>query len=179
MNSPDIEMDEDPKDRTRWIWLGVAVLFAAAVAVLWFANRMGENLTLVRAKHILVRCNKDDPVDRARALQLINDLRNRIQQGANFGKLAREYSNDEGSASRGGDLGYYPRRTFEPEFEEYVWTAPIGQLSEVIQTSSGFHLVVVTDRRISDADAYEMELERKAAKEKEKAQDVAPAPATP
>ncbi len=173
MNSPDMEMGEEPKDRTRWIWLGVMLLFAAAVAALWFTSRMGANLTQVRAKHILIRCNKDDPVDRARALELINDLRSRIQQGANFGKLAREFSNDEGSASRGGDLGYYPRRTFETEFEEYVWTAPLGQLSEIIQTSSGFHLVVVTDRRISDADAYEMELERKAAEEKKKSQDAA------
>ncbi|HOT50999.1 MAG TPA: peptidylprolyl isomerase, partial [Candidatus Hydrogenedentes bacterium] len=110
MNSPDMEMGEEPKDRTRWIWLGVMLLFAAAVAALWFTSRMGANLTQVRAKHILIRCNKDDPVDRARALELINDLRSRIQQGANFGKLAREFSNDEGSASRGGDLGYYPRR---------------------------------------------------------------------
>jgi len=175
MTSNEFEMADEPKDRTTWIWFGVMVLFVAAVGALWAMNHVGGVRTQVRAKHILIRCNKEDPVDRARALELINDLRGRIQKGENFGKLAREFSNDEGSASRGGDLGFYPRRTFEPEFEEYVWSAPIGQLSDVIQTPNGFHLVITTDRQISEADAYEMELERKAAEEKAKPQDAAPA----
>ena len=52
--------------------------------------------------------------------------------------------------------------SFEPEFEKYVWSAPLGQLSDIIQTSNGFHLVVVIDRHVSEADAYETEIEHRA-----------------
>lgn len=162
MRSDELEMTAEPKDRTKWMWFGVLVVFAAAVGALWLGNRSQGDKTIVRAQHILIKCNKNDPVDRARALDLINDLRGRLQKGGSFSALAKEFSNDEGSASRGGDLGYYPRNTFEPDFENYVWSAPLGQLSDVIQTSNGFHLVVVLDRHVSKADTYEREIERRA-----------------
>lgn len=177
MISDDLAVLDEPKDRTKWIWLGVVVLFVGAIGVLWVANRTRGDQTQVRAKHILIKCNKDDLVDRSRALELVTELKKRIAGGENFNSLAKQFSNDDGSASRGGDLGYYPRHTFEPEFEKYVWAAPLGQLSDIIQTSSGFHLVIVTDRHISPADAYEMELEQKA-DSKNKADSTA-APAKP
>ncbi len=169
---------EEPKDRTRLIWLGVAGLFVALViALVLLAQRRGD-VTEVRAKHILVKCNAADPVDRARALELITDIRKRIEQGESFGKLAKEYSDDEYSAARGGDLGYAPKNQYEAAFEDYVWSAPIGKLSDILQTKYGFHLVVVMDRHISKTDQYEMDLERKA-KEEEKASTKKAAPTAP
>ncbi len=162
MTSNELEMTAEPKDRTTWIWFGVLILFAASVGALWVANRSSGDLTQVRAKHILIKCNKADLADRARALEMITGLHSRIGKGESFSALATQFSDDEGSASRGGDLGYYPRRTFEPEFEKYVWSAPLGQLSDIIQTSNGFHLVVVIDRHVSEADAYETEIEHRA-----------------
>jgi len=156
-------IDEEPKDRTKWMWLGVLALFAILVVVLLLTHRRERDATEVRAKHILIKFNANDAVDRARALELITDLRTRIGNGESFARLAKEFSNDGFSSPRGGDLGYYPKGDFEGEFERYVWIAPVGELSDVIQTSHGFHLVVVTDRRLSKADQYEMELERKAA----------------
>ena len=84
-------------------------------------------------------------------------------KGENFKKLAKDYSNDEFSSPRGGDLGYHRRGVFEPAFETYAWTAPLGQLSDVIQTSYGFHLITVVDRHVSAAEAYETDLGKKAA----------------
>jgi parvulin-like peptidyl-prolyl isomerase len=153
---------EEPKDRTKLMWLGVLALLAGVIIVLWVANQKRADISEVRAKHILIKCRKDDPVDRTRALELITDLRTRLRNGESFSKLAKEFSNDETSAARGGDLGYYPKGSFEPAFEEYVWNGPIGVLSDIIQTAYGFHLVIVLDRHQSKADAYEMELERKA-----------------
>ena len=55
-----------------------------------------------------------------------------------------------------------PRGTFADSFEEYVWTAPVGQLSDVVVTMHGFHLIVVEDRFIHEADLYDKELEQRA-----------------
>ncbi|HUW60734.1 MAG TPA: peptidylprolyl isomerase [Candidatus Bathyarchaeia archaeon] len=162
MNFFDQNIEQEPKDRTKWLWLGIIAVFAIAVAALWLISRSGPDVSRVHAKHILIKFNKSDPVDRARALQLVNDLRERIMKGESFKKLARDYSNDEFSSPRGGDLGYQRRGMFEPAFEAYVWSAPLDQLSEVIQTSYGFHLITVVDRHTSAAEAYEMELEKKA-----------------
>jgi len=175
MTFSDQDLKEEPKDRTKWWWLGIVVVFAVAVSVLWVISRSGPDVSRVHAQHILIKFNKPDPVDRARALELINDLRARIMKGESFKKLAKDYSNDEFSSPRGGDLGYHRRGVFEPAFEAYVWSAPIDQLSEVVQTSYGFHLITVLDRHISAADTYEVELEKKAA-EAEKAAPGNPAP---
>jgi len=131
----------------------------------------------VRVKHILIAFDNSDPTDRARALELITDLRDRLEKGASFSNLARQYSNDEYSSARGGDLGFHKKGSFEGAFEDYVWKGPIGELSDIVQTNFGFHLVVVTERHISQPDLYEMELERKALEEQQRAPAGASAPA--
>ena len=149
-------------DRTKWAWLGVIVLIAAMAAVLWLFGHRRPPVSRVNARHILIKCDKSDPVDRGRAIKLITELRQRILDGESFKKLAREYSDDETSRPRGGDLGYHEKGQFEAEFEAYVWSAPIGEVSDVIQTTYGFHIIEVLDRFLSEADRYEMELEQKA-----------------
>ena len=166
MNSKS-ETSEEPKDRTKWIWLGVLALIGVLVVVLWVANRQTADVTRVRPKHILVKFAKDDPVARARALESITDLRRRIENGERFESLAKEFSDDPTSAPRGGDLGYYPRNSFDPAFEQYVWHAEVGKLSDIVQSGYGFHLIVVVDRHISSTDQYEMDIEKKASAEKE------------
>jgi len=166
--SLEFDEKEEPKDRTKLIWLGVFGLVVVMVAVLWVAGRPKADVSRVRAKHILIKCDRNDPVDRARALETINDLRRRIQGGERFEKLAKEFSNDEFSSARGGDLGYQDRGTFEPEFEEFVWNGPLKELSDIIQTTYGFHLIITVDRHLSKADEYEMKLEKKAVDSGEK-----------
>ena len=172
------EVLEDPKDRTRWWWLVVGVLFIGVVVALWMQGRAKGDVSQVRAKHILVKFNQGDAVDRGRALELIQGLRTRIQNGESFSKLAKEFSNDEYSAARGGDLGYYKKGSFEGNFETYVWSGPEGELSDIVQTSHGFHLIIIMDRHLSKADQYDMELEKKA-KENAAESPPAPAPANP
>jgi len=158
----EFETQEEPKDRTKFIWLGVVVLVAVMIGILWWRGRPNPSASMVHAKHILIEYDHNDPSDRARALDLITQIRERIMNGESFGALAREYSADPGSAARGGDLGYQQKGTFVPEFEAYVWSAPINQLSDVISTTLGFHLIVVIDRHLTEADLYEMELDKRA-----------------
>jgi parvulin-like peptidyl-prolyl isomerase len=167
---------EEPKDRTKLIWVGVIALIVVVIALLWVVNARTGDVTQVRAKHVLIKFRKDDPVDRARAHKLVMDLRERLQKGESFSKLAKDYSDDEMSAARGGDLGYYPRNSLDPAFEEYVWSGPVGELSDVIQSSYGFHLIIIVDRHVSKADEYEMELEKKAKESLKPAASDTPAP---
>lgn len=149
------------RDRTKLLWAGVAGLFALMLGALWLATGSGAHHSRVRAKHVLVSFDPSDPADRARALETINGLRQDILDGQSFSKIAREYSSDENSRKRGGDLGWVERNSLADAMEEYVWGAPLNQLSDVILTGFGFHLVIVTGRQVSDADRYEQELRRR------------------
>ncbi|HEO70220.1 MAG TPA: hypothetical protein ENN80_03090 [Candidatus Hydrogenedentes bacterium] len=168
MTSDFEEMPEAPKDPTKWIWLGVLAVVAMMLALMWFFTKTPyEGQSVVRARHILIQYDPSDATDRAAALELITDLRERILAGERFSKLAREYSDDSYSRGRGGDLNYVPKGSFEENFEAYVWSAPIGQVSEVVTTSHGFHIIVVEDRHLSQADAYQERIRQKTLEDQE------------
>lgn len=150
------------KDRAKLIWAGVAGMLAVMVVALWFVTGNKAYTSRVHAKHILVAFNAADPADRSRALETVNGLRKRILDGESFAKLARDYSNDVHSAKRGGDLGWLSKGELADAVENYVWAAPINQISDALQTGFGFHLVVVIGRKVSDADQYEQDLRRRA-----------------
>jgi parvulin-like peptidyl-prolyl isomerase len=158
----DFDSTNEPKDRTKLLWAGILVLVVLMVAALWFSGRPSPNASQVHARHILIGFNAADAGERARALELANDLRKRLEAGEDFAILARDYSADPGSASRGGDLGYAERGIYAANFDNYCWSAPVGQLSDVIVTEHGFHIIQVLDRFISKADLYERELEERA-----------------
>ena len=151
----------EPRDRTRLLWACVAVALFLMIGALWFSQKPKANVSSVRAKHILIRYNANDAADRNRALQSLTSIRERILKGEKFDTLAREYSEDTMSARRGGDLGWAPRGTYSAAFDAYCWTADIGKLSDIISTEHGFHLIVVTDRVISEAEKFESDLDRR------------------
>ena len=87
-------------------------------------------------------------VERAKALQKITDLRNKVVSGeASFSDIAGKYSQDPGSALRGGDLGFAKRGVFVPEFEATVFSLTKDEISEVIETEYGFHFIQQMERR--------------------------------
>lgn len=168
----------EPKDFTPYLWWGILALVVIMIGLIVALGERQPSRSEVRVKHILVKFDQSDPADRSRALELIQELRGRIEKGESFEKLAKEYSNDDFSAGRGGDMGPAPRGQYQEQFENYVWTAPLNQLSNVVQTSYGYHLIVVTDRFISPGDEYEMELEKRVTEEGKPAAE-SPAPAAP
>lgn len=102
----------------------------------------------VRASHILVLAEegKASPEERQGARKKAEGLRARVRKGEDFAALARENS-DDGSASRGGDLGYFPRGQMTPNFERAAFALKAGQMSGVVETPFGYHIIKVTDRR--------------------------------
>jgi peptidyl-prolyl cis-trans isomerase D len=101
----------------------------------------------VRASHILLNTEgKDEAAVRARA----EDLLKQIKAGADFAALAKANSQDQASASKGGDLDFFGRGRMVPEFEAVAFTLPVGQLSDVVKTQFGFHIIKVTDKKAAE-----------------------------
>jgi peptidyl-prolyl cis-trans isomerase SurA len=101
----------------------------------------------VHARHILIRTN--EIVSEGEARRRIQQLRERIVEGADFAEIAKLNSED-GSASRGGDLGWmYPGDTV-PEFERAMFALAVDQMSEPVRSPFGWHLIKVLERRRGD-----------------------------
>ncbi|SBT05390.1 Chaperone SurA [Candidatus Accumulibacter aalborgensis] len=99
------------------------------------------------ARHILIKVN--EIVSEPEARHKLEALRERIRHGESFAELARLLSQD-GSATKGGDLGWiYPGDTV-PEFERAMNALAPGEVSEPVQTPFGFHLIEVLERRVQD-----------------------------
>lgn len=77
----------------------------------------------------------------------LNDIRARIQGGEDFEKLAKEFSQDPGSAAQGGYLGFFKRRELVPEYEAAALRLEPGQLSPIVESQFGFHLIQLIERK--------------------------------
>jgi peptidyl-prolyl cis-trans isomerase C len=109
----------------------------------------------IHVHHILIRMQgspaallpgqKD--LTEAEALTKVAEIRQKIVQGADFAELARAESNDAGSRPKGGDLGFVKRGQTVPSFEEAAFALPIGELSQPVRTTYGYHLIKVEERK--------------------------------
>ncbi|MFN8752042.1 MAG: peptidylprolyl isomerase [Betaproteobacteria bacterium] len=103
-----------------------------------------------RARHILIRLN--EVVAEADAVRRLQQIRDRILQGEDFAEMARA-SSEDGSASRGGDLGWLSPGDTVPEFEQAMNALKPGELSGPVQSPFGWHLIQVVERRTEDLTA--------------------------
>ena len=112
----------------------------------------------IRAAHILLEIpDSDDGFHVDSLVELATDLKRRIERGESFGNVARQYSDDAGSASNGGDLGFFLPGMLMPELEETAYNLQVGEVSEPFFSSSGVHLIRVLDRRAMDFQSSEPE----------------------
>lgn len=72
-----------------------------------------------------------------------------------FAKIAKEKSEDPGSAIKGGDLGFFPKGRMVPEFEKVAFSIKPNTLSDVVKSQYGYHIILVTDRKAAGQDPYE------------------------
>ena len=101
----------------------------------------------IRLSRILVRPAQDREVaGDGPARERIAGIRAQLKQGAEFDQLARRFS-EEPAAAQGGDLGYIERGQLPPPLEAVAFDLAIGEVSPVVTTPAGFHLLSVTDRR--------------------------------
>jgi peptidyl-prolyl cis-trans isomerase C len=121
----------------------------------------------VRASHILIKPVLTDPnVDpnadpneakakaKAKARAKAEDLLKQLKNGADFAELAKANSNCP-SAPRGGDLGFFPRGETTPDFEKTAFEMEIGQISDIVETEYGYHIIKVTDHKDASTTSFE------------------------
>ncbi len=107
-----------------------------------------------QARHILIRSS----VDGAQAQ--IEALAQQLEEGADFAALATEHSQDPGSQAKGGDLGWVSRGMMVAPFEEALFALQVGEVSEPVETSFGWHLIKMTDLREPRVRAFEEDATR-------------------
>lgn len=114
----------------------------------------------VRARHILIRASRDASEDvRTDARRRAEGLLARAQAGEDFATLAREASEDTSNAPRGGDLGFFPRGQMVSEFETAAFDMDVNEISELVETSFGFHIIKVVAKREGDVPVDEAKRE--------------------
>jgi peptidyl-prolyl cis-trans isomerase D len=98
----------------------------------------------VRASHILFKTNgKNDAEVKAKAEQVLKEAKG----GADFAALAKKYSEDEASAKQGGDLDFFAKGKMVPAFDEVAFALEPGQISDLVKTQYGYHIIKVTDKK--------------------------------
>lgn len=98
----------------------------------------------VKASHILV---EDE--------ELAKEIEGKVKDGGDFAELAKEHSIDPGSKDSGGELGFFGRGQMVPEFEEAAFNMEPGEISEPVETSNGFHIIKVEEKKEASESTFE------------------------
>jgi len=102
----------------------------------------------VRASHILITVPPDAGApQRQEARAKAEEVLKKVRAGADFAQLARTESQDPGSASQGGDLGFFGQGQMVPPFDAAAFGLKPGAISEVVETQFGFHIIKVAERK--------------------------------
>jgi len=115
-----------------------------------------EKPETVKARHILIGFKGDMTEDQKKELRKkAEDVLKKAKGGDDFAQLASEYSDDPGSKTKGGELGYFPKGNMVPEFENAAFNLKPGEISDVIETPYGYHIIKVEDKKAAEMPAYD------------------------
>jgi peptidyl-prolyl cis-trans isomerase C len=113
----------------------------------------------IRVRHILIKFKQQNPdadpnVAKASAKTKAQDLLQQIKDGADFAELAKAHS-DCLSGSKGGDMGFFPRGYTTPKFEKAAFELEIGQVSDIVETEYGYHIIKLIERKDASVVSFE------------------------
>ncbi|HHY74447.1 MAG TPA: peptidylprolyl isomerase PrsA [Bacillus bacterium] len=110
----------------------------------------------IKASHILIKDEKT-----------AKDVLQKVKHEEDFAKLAKEYSEDPGSAAKGGDLGYFGTGFMMKPFEDAAYALNIGEVSDLVKTDFGYHIIKLTDKKaLKPFDEMKDEIRKELAQEK-------------
>jgi peptidyl-prolyl cis-trans isomerase C len=114
----------------------------------------------VKASHVLIKVEpKATEPEKAEALKKMKEVQEKQKKGEDFAALAKEYSECP-SRAKGGDLGYFGRGQMVPPFEEVAFKLTPGEVSDIVKTRFGYHLIKVVDKKPESTASYESIKER-------------------
>ena len=116
----------------------------------YYYNMSKDSIPMVNSKYEIAHLVKKPPITLDQKLEVkdrLYKMRKRILNGERFSTLALLYSEDPGSAKKGGELGFKGKGEFVPEFEAAAFKLREGEISEVVETEYGFHIIQMIERR--------------------------------
>lgn len=111
---------------------------------------------MLKARHILVKVAQDaEPEAAKKAEAKILSLKQKIDSGEDFARVAKNSSEDSGTKENGGDLGFFSRGQMVPEFEKAAFSLNNGQVSDIVKTQYGYHLIKAEERKDPKTKSYD------------------------
>ncbi|MGH9584206.1 MAG: peptidylprolyl isomerase, partial [Bryobacteraceae bacterium] len=108
----------------------------------------------VKVRHILIKIQGKSPEDAAKAKAKAEDVLKQLQHGGNFADLAKKYSEDPGSAAKGGEIGWIVRGQTVKNFENVAFSLKPGQTSGLVQTEYGYHIIQVEAKQPAHTETF-------------------------
>jgi peptidyl-prolyl cis-trans isomerase C len=110
----------------------------------------------VKARHILIQVPKGASDEEKKKLkEKADEVLGKVKAGEDFAKLAAEFSDDPGTKSKGGDLGFFSKGSMVPAFEQAAFSLKPGEVSELVETEFGFHVIKVDEKKEAVAEPFE------------------------
>lgn len=124
----------------------------------------GDRLATVR--HILLMTQGKSEEDKLTIHKKMEDILTEAKSGADFAELATKYTEDPGSKPNGGLYKDFPKGQMVPAFEEAAFTVPVGEISDIVETPYGYHILKVEERKKEDRPIEQVKVELQKSKEK-------------
>lgn len=109
----------------------------------------------VKVRHILFMTQGKSDADKKAQLAKAQDVLKQLRAGADFAELAKKHSEDPGTAQKGGDLGFIVRGQTVPEFEKTAFSAKVNDISNIITTEYGYHIIQVQEKQAAHVVPFE------------------------
>jgi peptidyl-prolyl cis-trans isomerase C len=111
---------------------------------------------MIRVKHILIKTGPSASEDeKKKAKTKAEEVLKKLKEGEDFSKLASEVSDDPGTKDKGGDLDFFPRGSMIPAFEEVAFSLKPGEISGVVETEYGFHIIKMEEKKEAFLEPYD------------------------
>jgi peptidyl-prolyl cis-trans isomerase D len=109
----------------------------------------------VKARHILIKTQGKSDAEKKAALAKAQDILKQLKAGADFAQMAMKNSEDSSNAPKGGDLGWFVRGQMVPEFDKAVFAMKQGDLSDIVNTEFGYHIIKVDEKENARVKPFE------------------------